>query len=287
MHKTSTYNLCAEDIESLNKLVRNENELYSSPWIESIWMLPTWKEVNLHLHRVTEYMAKTRGICRSWTHVKIKSSVPSDTARTALKAFYTSDTAINSTWKKHLTYIDYFPGQIVASKKNWNPAWGRFNNANAAIVGIQWANGHSQASQNIYEAINNALHDRFIPYNILIRPVTGFLDVSASAIQKDVICAPWTISTTKCHGVRLELSGAQIVPSIGISTDQAQGATHLPAVSLINKSTYQYGIANVAPSRVPQFRNLALKSLLTLEVTQSRPQVSKYVEEEYKTCSLL
>ena len=265
VHKTSAYNLCAEDIESLNKLVRNENELYSSPWIESIWMLPTWKEVNIHLHRVTEYMAKTRGICRIWTHVKINSSVSSDTARTALHAFYTSDTAVNSTWKKHLPYIDYFPGQIVALKKNWNPTWGLFNNAKAVIVGIQWANGHSQASQNIYEAIDNALHDRFIPYNILIRPFAGLQGVSASAIQKDVICAAWTISTTKCHVIRLELSGPRIVPSNGISIHQAQGATYLRAVSLINKSTYQYGMANVALSRVPQFRNLALKSPLTLE----------------------
>ena len=134
--RLATYKLSEDDIQGINEHVKLNAELFREPWIDSIWMLPTWRAVNLHVNNVTEYMVKTRGIFRIWTNVDILQNVSEDQSRKALTAFYTSKTEISSTWVRHKSFIDYFPGQIICLKKNWNPTWGLYNNAKGVVVGI-------------------------------------------------------------------------------------------------------------------------------------------------------
>jgi len=70
------YNLTPHDFSQLNEKVFPELTLYQSPWTDSIWMYSSWKQVNLHLQKVTKFMAHSRGSYRMWSFVSIPPDTP-------------------------------------------------------------------------------------------------------------------------------------------------------------------------------------------------------------------
>ena len=69
------------------------------------------------------------------------------------------------------------------------------------------------------------------------------------------------------------------------SIHQAQGATFERAVTCLDRTSTQYGMENVAMSRVKNEKHLALLQSVSQSILQPRPYTSELVEAEYKRCS--
>lgn len=56
----STYTLTTQQINPFNQFYKRKELLYTTPWLDAIWLLPTWQLVNEHLMTLSRHMAKTR-----------------------------------------------------------------------------------------------------------------------------------------------------------------------------------------------------------------------------------
>lgn len=112
--RAASYQLSQHDISKLNTYVKPKTELYSERWLNSIWILPTWEEINKHHFDVARFMAKTRGIIRIWSRPILKrAEMSTERARTILRTYYTkTSTDVTRDFTEPLPYIDLFPGKF-------------------------------------------------------------------------------------------------------------------------------------------------------------------------------
>lgn len=288
--RVSRYMATESDIKELNKLVLSSDELGTSPWIDSPWLLPRWKDVNMHLKKVTRHMALSRGIFRAWTPVFSKPGTPVELTERAITKFYSTPVQVEAAFRHPLPYLDIFIGQISSLKQNWNPAWNLFNNAKAFVVGIVYENKYIQRNplMSLDEAVQCSLRDPdSLRYNLLVKPFIPFSGPSAIPSHPGIMSVPWTRTTAKLLGHHWIIEGPKAYPANAFTQHQSQGSTFPRSVALINRDCKNYGMANVAISRTPSPQNFALVQRVDSSVLQPCQSTSQLVENEYKRLYLL
>lgn len=192
--KIAQYKLLESDLPEVQSLVRSKTELYTSPWIDAPWLLPTWAEVNRHIQTVTNYRGRHKGIFRAWSKVSVPGITSMDEAKNAVKAFYKHTHMVRADFNTPLPYIDLFFGQISALKQNWNPTWNLYNNAKAFVVGIVCKDPRrqNQPHMSLSEAIEAALYEPdMLTCTFLVKPFIPFTGPSAHPNVPGIIAVPW------------------------------------------------------------------------------------------------
>ena len=286
--KIATYRIDDESLFQLNSFVRDSSELEKEPWINSPWMFPTWNQVNNHLQKVTIYNALKRGIFRAWSSIRIVDkkilSENIEKAKQAIAKFYTSECVVKANFEHPLPYIDFFIGQIICLKHNWNPLWGLYNNAKAIVVGIKSSSRERQRNplMTIDEAIELSINNPdFLNYDLLVRPLMKFNGPSAIRDSPGIICIPRVSVTKKVNGISLNIEGPKVFPGNAFTHHQSQGGTFQRSVAVIDQKCKSYGMSNVVTSRTPRPENFALSGKVTKNMIQPCEETSSLVENEY------
>lgn len=287
--KIATYSVDEATVNYINSFEKSKDELYNEPWISDTRLFSTWKEVNDHIKIATMINAKCKGIFRAWTPVfpgtKIRNEANENSLKKGIEIFYTSDDSIKAEYTCPLPYIDFYLGQIICLKQNWNPLFGLYNNAKAIVVGLIFKNENIREKplMDVKEATEICFKDpESLKFDLLVKPFMPFHGPSAASDVSGILCVPWVSVSKKINGIQFSIEGPKIFPANAFTQHQSQGGTFYRSVAVINKNCNKYGMANVVTSRTPSSSNFAMAEMVSKEMLSPCPENSKRVEPEYK-----
>lgn len=295
--RAASYELTKEDIAELNTYAKPKSELFSEKWLDAVWILPTWDEINRHHSHITSFMAKKRGILRVWSRPMFNTEGLSRKRMSQILHFYytTTSTDISRDFTEPLPYMDIFPGQILCLKENYVPSLNFYKNARVVVVGVHFHDNNREIPPmaSAEEAIAFALHPDGPPaYDILVRFYSvdsdkQFKGVSALTATTGVFALPWTRVEKKIGGASLTIHGVRAHPGNAGTGHGSQGATFPRAVASVSKSTTMwYGWANVAISRT-RASNFALHYPVSLDIMLAQKGQAAVVRSELNRLSYL